>query len=73
MVFQPFSLNCYIEKIKFMSDKDYYKTLGLDSNASSDDIKTVYRKLARKYHPDVTKEHNAVSLLLLRLSSQCKH
>lgn len=32
---------------------DYYKTLGLDKNASTDDIKKAYRKLARKYHPDV--------------------
>lgn len=32
---------------------DYYKTLGLDKNASADDIKKAYRKLARKYHPDL--------------------
>lgn len=35
---------------------DYYKTLGLQDNASSADIKKAYRKLARKYHPDVSKE-----------------
>ena len=33
--------------------KDYYKTLGLDKSASKEDIKRAYRKLARKYHPDV--------------------
>lgn len=33
--------------------KDYYKILGLDKNAGPDDIKKAYRKLARKYHPDV--------------------
>lgn len=33
--------------------KDYYKTLGVDRNASEKDIKAAYRKLARKYHPDV--------------------
>lgn len=33
--------------------KDYYQTLGVDRNASEKDIKTAYRKLARKYHPDV--------------------
>ena len=32
---------------------DYYKALGLDKNASDDDIKKAYRKLARKYHPDL--------------------
>lgn len=33
--------------------KDYYQILGVDRNASEKDIKTAYRKLARKYHPDV--------------------
>jgi len=32
---------------------DYYKVLGLDKNASTDDIKKAYRKLARKHHPDL--------------------
>lgn len=32
---------------------DYYKILGIDKKASTDDIKKAYRKLARKYHPDV--------------------
>lgn len=35
---------------------DYYETMGLDENASEGDIKRAYRKLARKYHPDVSKE-----------------
>ena len=36
-----------------MEYKDYYKVLGVDKKANADEIKKVYRKLARKYHPDV--------------------
>jgi curved DNA-binding protein len=42
-----------------MKYKDYYKILGVERNAGEDDIKKAYRKLARKYHPDVSKEANA--------------
>jgi curved DNA-binding protein len=42
-----------------MEFKDYYKTLGVARDASVDDIKGAYRKLARKYHPDVSKEPDA--------------
>lgn len=42
-----------------MQYKDYYKTLGVQRGASQDEIKRAYRRLARKYHPDVSKEHDA--------------
>ena len=42
-----------------MKYKDYYKILGVARDASADDVKKAYRKLARKYHPDVSKEKNA--------------
>lgn len=42
-----------------MDFKDYYKTLGLERGASEDEVRKAYRKLARKYHPDVSKEADA--------------
>jgi len=42
-----------------MQYKDYYKIMGLSRTASQDEIKRAYRKLARKYHPDVSKEKDA--------------
>lgn len=42
-----------------MEFKDYYKTLGVARDATQDEIKRSYRKLARKYHPDVSKEADA--------------
>ncbi|MGR9101142.1 MAG: DnaJ C-terminal domain-containing protein [Gammaproteobacteria bacterium] len=42
-----------------MEYKDYYKIMGVSRDAGQDEIKRAYRKLARKYHPDVSKEVNA--------------
>src|SRR5512139_1625728 len=42
-----------------MRYKDYYQVMGVPRGASQEDIKRAYRKLARRYHPDVSKEKDA--------------
>ncbi len=39
--------------------RDYYETLGVTRDASKDDLRSAYRKLARRYHPDVNKDSDA--------------
>ncbi len=42
-----------------MATKDYYNTLGVDKNATKEDIKQAYKRLAKKYHPDINKDSGA--------------
>ena len=42
-----------------MEFKDYYTTLNIDRNATQDEVKRAYRKLARKFHPDINKDAEA--------------
>ena len=41
------------------TNRDYYEILGIPRDASSEDVKSAFRKLARQYHPDVSKEPDA--------------
>jgi molecular chaperone DnaJ len=42
-----------------MAQRDYYEILGVPKNASSEDLKSAFRRLARQYHPDVNKDPDA--------------
>ncbi|MFN7678882.1 MAG: DnaJ domain-containing protein, partial [Cyanobacteriota bacterium] len=42
-----------------MKYRDYYATLGVERGASAEEIRKAYRRLAQRYHPDVSKEEEA--------------
>ena len=56
---QPIFNFTYIDSRIHMDFKDYYKILGVEPDADNKAIKTAYRKLARKYHPDMNPEPGA--------------
>ena len=53
-----------------MNKHDYYEVLGLSKNASEQDIKSAFRKLSRKYHPDMQSGSQMLRRKMLKRSSK---
>ena len=53
--------------------RDYYEVLGVDKNASADEIKSAYRKLAKKYHPDLNRDNRDAEEKFKLLSTAYNH
>ena len=53
-----------------MNKRDYYEVLGLSKNASEQDIKSAFRKLSRKYHPDMQSGSQMLRRKMLKRSSK---
>ena len=53
-----------------MNKRDYYEVFGLSKNASEQDIKSAFRKLSRKYHPDMQSGSQMLRRKMLKRSSK---
>ena len=51
--------HCHWDSQVMAEKRDYYEVLGVDKNATQDQIKSAYRKLAKQYHPDLNKSPDA--------------